>query len=163
MNLTPFLEAFRQELLLMAEPEDPAVRLAAERLTSRLDAAGRMVLLEALTAAVGEISSEMAPGSVEVRLRGRDPEFVVNPAPGEPAPDQALPAVGSDGDDGSIRTTLRLPEHLKARVDEIAGREGVSVNTWLVRAVAGGVEVAGRSRAAAPIQSGGQRYVGWAE
>ena len=38
------------------------------------------MLLEALSDAAGEITRELAPGSVEVRLRGRDPEFVVTKA-----------------------------------------------------------------------------------
>jgi hypothetical protein len=164
MNLTPYLESLRQELLLIPEPEDPAIRMAAERLAARLDVAGRMILLEALSAATGEISSEMAPGSVELRLRGREPEFVVSTAHGEPGHGEAIPAIAVEGDDGgSQRTTLRLPEHLKARVDEMAAREGVSVNTWLVRAVASAVETGGRARRQGGVQSSGQRYVGWAE
>ncbi len=162
MNLTPYLESLRQELLLTAATEDPEVRAAAERITTRIDGGGRMIMLELLAAAVGEITAEMAPGSVEVRLRGRDPEFVVSVAAAEqgaePAPSGAVP----DSDDGSMRTTLRLPEQLKARVDQIAGREGVSVNSWLVQAVAAGVDAAGRSRSAASIPSVGQSYVGWA-
>jgi hypothetical protein len=48
-----------------------------ERLTVSMESAIRLALLEALSAAAGEITTEMAPGSVQVRLRGRDPEFVV--------------------------------------------------------------------------------------
>lgn len=164
MNLTPYLESLRRELLLIPEPEDPAIRMAAERLAARLDVAGRMILLEVLSAATGEISSDMAPGSVELRLRGREPEFVVRPAQPEAGHDATIPTIAAEGDDGgSQRTTLRLPEHLKARVDEMAMSESVSVNTWLVRAVASAVETGGRALRQGAAQSGGQRYVGWAE
>ena len=41
------------------------------------------------------------------------------------------------GDDGlTARITLRLPENLKATIKLVAGREGMSINTWLVRALA---------------------------
>ena len=43
-----------------------------------------MTLLEALSAAADEISRDLAPGSVELRLRGRDPNFVVTSPPAEP-------------------------------------------------------------------------------
>ena len=42
-------------------------------------------LQDALAAAVEEITCELAPGSVELRLRGRDPEFVVRLPPVDPA------------------------------------------------------------------------------
>ena len=40
----------------------------------------------------------------------------------------------------SARITLRLPESLKQRVESAAAREGASVNTWLVQALARAVE-----------------------
>ena len=60
-----------------AEGGGEAARALAERLVAPLDAAVRLALLDALAAAAQEITCELAPGSVEVRLRGRDPEFVV--------------------------------------------------------------------------------------
>jgi hypothetical protein len=179
MDLTPHVEALRQQLLVAAEPGGETARELAGRLVAALDPAARMVLLEVLSTATDEITSEIAPGSVEVRLRGGDPEFVVNlpepdlsPSNGETAaptststaPVPAPAAAIVDTDEGSTsRITLRLPEALKVRIEERAGADGVSVNSWLVRAVADAVDHAG-SPAPPPRRtpSGGQRVTGWA-
>jgi hypothetical protein len=139
-------------------------RALAERITAPLDSAVRLTLLNVLSAASDEITRDLAPGSVEVRLRGLDPGFVVTPPPGEPPePEAATPtasAVPLDTDDGTTsRINLRLPAQLKTRVEEAAGREGLSVNAWLVRALTAAVEPADRGRSAP--RSSGQRYTGW--
>ncbi len=33
-----------------------------------------------------------------------------------------------------------MPERLKVRVEEAAGREGISTNAWLVRAIGSGLD-----------------------
>jgi hypothetical protein len=136
----------------------------------------RLVLLDALSAAADEITTDLAPGSVIVRLRGRDPEFeVTTPATDVTSPDvtdgtTALPPPSAgretpiETDDGEIsRITLRLPEHLKAQVEHAATADRLSVNAWLVRAVAGAVET---RRPGPPATRGhavgGQRLTGWA-
>jgi hypothetical protein len=59
--------------------------------------------------------------------------------------------------------TLRLPEHLKVRVEEAASRQGISVNAWLVRAISAAFEPgAGRGPADRPQQpQSGRSYTGW--
>jgi len=125
-----------------------------------------------VTAAAEEITCDLAPGSVEVRLRGRELEFAVTPPPAEAAPAGAADGGDADGgappavdaDEGATaRINLRLPDHLKARIEQAAAREGLSVNTWLVRAAAGalGRGDPDRRRAARPAP-GTQRYTGWA-
>ena len=57
------------------------------------------------------------------------------------------------------RINLRMPEHLKARVERAAADEGLSVNAWLVRAAAVALERANPERRA---PQGAQRYTGWA-
>ena len=95
----------------------------------------RLALLEALSHAAEEITREVAPRSVDVRLRGREPEFTVSPAVhDEPEPVAAVPEADDDG--GTWRVTLRLPESLRSPVDAAARADGLSVNAWLVRAVA---------------------------
>ena len=68
-------------------------RPVAERLITALDAAVRLALIDALSAAAEEITADLAPGSVEVRLRGREPELVVvmPPLPEPVAPPPAPP------------------------------------------------------------------------
>jgi hypothetical protein len=52
-----------------------------------------------------------------------------------------------------------VPERLKAKVDEAAGREGLSANAWLVRVVAAAVD--GTDQNTMPLPNHGRRYVGW--
>ena len=142
MDLTPYVENLRRELAVAADAGGEDARALAERLTAPLESAVRLVLLDALSAAADEITRELAPGSVEVRLRGREPDFVVTPAPvdepAEPAPrrrrrrSRRRKATRAR----TARINLRLPEQLKAGVEEAAGRERLSVNAWLVRAAA---------------------------
>ena len=170
MDLTRYVEELRQQLGVAADAGGDEARQLAERLTAPLEATSRLVLLEALSDAAGEITRELAPGSVEVRLRGRDPEFVVTKAVTATFEDVAavattpspLPAPAAEFDEGSTsRTTLRLPDHLKVRVEEAAARDGISVNAWLVRAVIGALEPAS-PRAAPPREiRGGERFTGW--
>lgn len=179
MNLTSYVERLRHDLAVAAEASGEEARALADRLTAPLESAARLVLLEALTAAAEEITVELAPGSVEVRLRGRDPDFVVTPPPPAEGADAAAtdhdlvadPAVASRGaagqsaladEGGTARLNLRLPDTLKARIEEAAGAEGLSLNAWLVRAAAAAVEAGGQGHRGRPRgASGGQRFTGW--
>src|SRR5215204_3624380 len=114
-------------------------------------------------------SRRWRPRSVQLRLRGRDPEFVVTPPPADPSaddlaedPDDRPPAF-PEGDEGTMsRINLRMPDHLKARIEQAAASEGLSVNAWLVRAAAAALERTGPSRRPERRASqGAQRYTGW--
>ena len=176
MDLTPYVDHLRRELAVAANAGGDEARALAERLTAPLESAARLTLLNALSAASEEITRELAPGSVDVRLRGTDPEFVVTSplateAPNEGASTAAAPMaprttpvapLAGDGDEGgTARINFRLPAHLKARVEDAAGQEGLSVNAWLVRAVATSLEPAGADRPAARTTRIGQSYRGW--
>lgn len=172
MDLQHYISDLQRQLDIAAEAGGEDARALAERLTAPLESATRLVLLEALSAAASEITRELAPGSVDVRLRGRDPEFVVSPPPASPAFEDDVdtrsgtaPSTGHTVQDdvdegGTSRTTLRLPEHLKLRIEEAATREGLSVNAWLVRVVAAALEPKTR-RPTQHASRGGDRYTGW--
>jgi hypothetical protein len=177
MELTTFVETLRQELALASEGQDEQGRAAAERLVTGLEPAVRLAMLEALSTAADEITRELAPGSVHVRLSGREPSFVVTlppaedlaaaaePAPPAPAPG---PAEAPDAGDGTtVRINVRLPEQLKHRIEQAAGRSGLSVNAWLGRAAVAALDAEDPSRVqTSPIRraaTGAQRYTGWAQ
>lgn len=171
MDLTRYVDDLQDRLLTAADAAGGDARDLAQRLTAPLDAAVRLVLLEALSAAAGEITADLAPGSVDVRLRGGEPEFVVDarsdagsyaaaPAPAAPAP-AAAPAPVETDEGATTRTTLRLPDHLKAQVEVAAAREGLSVNSWLVRAVAAALEPFDRPALQARPEQRGTRLTGW--
>ena len=136
MDLQPYVDAVRHELNVAAAAGGPDAQALADRLTAPLESSVRLALLEALSEAAEQITRELAPGSVEVRLRGRDPEFTVDAAGGGVARPAGGRVPGDIEDDGGTwRVTLRLPEQLRPRVDAAARGEGLSVNAWLVRAV----------------------------
>ncbi|MEV3989861.1 hypothetical protein AB0J57_13245 [Streptomyces sp. NPDC049837] len=184
MDLTPYVEHLRHELAVAADAGGDDARALAERLTAPLESAARLALLNALSAAMDEVTQDLAPGSVDVRLRGLDPEFVVTPPPvqvsyedapghhGPPVtvpsatvppaepPVGAVPAEGAEG--GTARINFRLPAHLKSRVEDAAGQEGLSVNAWLVRAVASALEPGASDRGAGRSRHRGQQgFTGW--
>jgi len=151
----------QRQLADAAEHGSEETRAVAERLTAQLDAVTRLVLLDALSAAAGEITRDLAPGSVDLRLRGRDVEFVVAPPSAEGGADERPPVAVDLDDVSTSRTTLRLPDALKAQVDEAAAADGVSVNAWLVRAVAAALQPKQRRTAQRTLRTG-DNFAGWA-
>jgi hypothetical protein len=135
MDLTPYLETLRADLTAAAAPGGPETTRAAELLGGALESSARLVLLEALSDAAAEITTRLSDSSVEVRLRGREADLVVNQTVDTPPESPATP--GAEVLDGGdlIRITLRMPEALKAHVEQLAAELNVSVNAWLVRAV----------------------------
>ncbi|MFG3193927.1 toxin-antitoxin system HicB family antitoxin [Streptomyces omiyaensis] len=169
MDLTPYVDSLRRELAVAAEAGGDEARELVERLTAPLESATRLTMLNVLSAAMDEITRELAPGSVDVRLRGLDPDFVVTPPPTDsgtptgpvvPSGPLPLPAAAEGDEGGTARVNLRLPTHLKARAEEAAAREGMSVNAWLVRAVSAAVG-GGAPRAAEKPRTTGQSITGW--
>jgi hypothetical protein len=175
MDLTPHVRNLGREFATLAEAGGDDARALVERLTGSLESAIRMTLLDALSTAADEISRELAPGSVELRLRGRDPAFVVTSPPGEssdvggraaPSPDEAAPEgplpIADDGP--ATRINVRLPEQLKAAIEEAAAKEGRSINAWLVRAAAAALQRSDGDHRPEPRGTGKrsrQSFTGW--
>jgi hypothetical protein len=147
VDITGYVEHLRADLVAVAASGGDAMVDAAERLATSLDAAIRMALLEALSDAAGEITAALDGTTVEVRLRGRDPDLVVTvheptpaagasaPFPGAALPPPTAPAADEPDDDVVARITLRIPESLKQRAEAAATSVRQSLNTWLVDAV----------------------------
>jgi hypothetical protein len=173
MELEPYVARLGEELAAAAEMAGSEARELAERLAAPLESAARLALLEALSAAADEITRDLAPGSVYVRLRGREPSFVVTPAPSDsfaepaaPVAAGALPPATTDTDEGATaRINFRLGESLKGRIEQAADRAGLSVNSWLTRAAAAALETDDPARWAeqrgARSVRGNDRLTGW--
>ena len=181
MDLTPYVARLQRDLLTAARAGGPEAVELAEVLAGGLEPSTRMLLLDAVVEAAAEVTERLAPGSVDVRLRGRDLDLVVSaPTPdaaghqaradaGPPSTPDATDPGDDAGDDeagGTARLSLRLPERLKPRVEEAADAAGLSVNAWLVRTVSAAVTEARTPPAhhdpsTAPIRTG-QRQTGWA-
>ena len=165
MELSPYVENLRRELAVAAEAGGDEARAVAERLAAPLESAVRLMLLEALSAAADEITRELVPGSVELRLRSGEPAFVVSPAPADEPPDagsEGAPLPPEDEDGETARINLRLPGRLKAAAERAASNEGLSVNSWLVRATAAALHTTASDRRR-PQRGGriGDSYSGW--
>jgi hypothetical protein len=154
MQLQHHIEALQGDLAELGSLGDEATAEAAQRLSLALRSAAGLRILDALTEAALELSGQLSSGHVEVRMAGHDPQFVLVEEEAEPASaveDVALTA----------RITLRLPENLKAAVETMAGSEGVSVNTWIVRALARFVGGGPAQQTSSP-RGPGKRLTGYA-
>jgi hypothetical protein len=146
MNLSNYVSRVRDGVSQAAALADDQTRQVADRLGGAIDASTRLALIEALSDAAGTISAELAPTSVELRMVGQDPEFVVSAQTAEAEPtllvpdsepgDSAADESSADAEDEPVaRISLRLPQSVKVRVDEMAAADGISTNAWLTRAV----------------------------
>ena len=177
MHLDRYVDDISRQMAVAAAAGGPEVESLAERLVLPLRSAIRLALLEALSEAADEITLELAPGSVEVRLRGGEPSFVIDavaasppaaeqaPTPHDPPADMPAP----EPDEGaSTRINLRMTDSLKVRVEAAALREGRSVNAWLVRAATAALDRAAAIPASpptppSPSRRGSTRVTGWAQ
>jgi hypothetical protein len=139
MDITPYVDSLRRDLVAAAEAGGPDIKQAAERLALALDPSARLVLMEAISQAAAEITTEMRSGSVDVRLTGRELDFVVQSEPMTPPAPPAPPAPPTpeemEEEGGLARISLRIPESVKGKAEEMAARSGHSLNTWLVNVV----------------------------
>jgi hypothetical protein len=168
MELSPVVARLQRELLAVADAGGAEARAVAERLVAPLESAVRLVIIEVLAEALDAVTREIAPGSAHLRLRGRDPDVVVIAPPARAAsvegraPDQDRDGRdGRDEDDlgdGPIsRINFRPPESLKARIEQAAARERLSVNAWLVRATSAALD----PRPGRPSTSTRNHFSGW--
>ncbi|HET9848899.1 MAG TPA: hypothetical protein VFR68_10140 [Candidatus Dormibacteraeota bacterium] len=169
MELGGYVEALRSQLAAAAAAGGKDAIEMAERLTGPLDAATRLILQEALSDAAQEITRDLAPRAVELRLRGRELTFVVTGPPalesaGESTADTTQVAAGGTaelaGEGVTSRITFRPPDHLKARIEDAAEREGLSVNAFLVRTLSAALNP-GRTPSTTTDTKGATRVEGW--
>ena len=193
MHLDRYVDDITRQMAVAAAAAGPEAESLAQRLVLPLGSAIRLALLDTLSAAADELTLELAPGSVEVRLRGGEPSFVIQgvsatPPASEPVPaplyanaedaisaeiDAAMRTVTAQdalptADEGASRINLRMPDSLKARVEAAALREGRSVNAWLVRAATTAVNQAAPIPPSAPspptsTRRGSKHVTGWAQ
>jgi hypothetical protein len=148
MEMARFIESLESDLAAVAAVGDDQTRATAERVLQTIRGSAGLRLLDALGEAALELNAQLPSGHVEVRLSGQDPALVYV-GEEEEAPEPAV-------EDGlTARITLRLPEALKASIELAATREGISVNSWLVRTLSRG--------ATGPVQRSSKRLKGFAQ
>jgi predicted HicB family RNase H-like nuclease len=121
-----WVDGVRADVASVGELGDEVVAEVAERIVDLLGRSLPARILELLSDVAAEVSAELSDGRVEVRVAGDDVGLAYV---------EDTRVAGGDAETGELtaRITLRLSEGLKARVEEGAGREGVSVNTFIVR------------------------------
>jgi hypothetical protein len=149
MQLEPHVESLRAELERLAGIGDEDVAAAAQRLSEALGPTLSLRLLGLLSEAALEVSSQLPTGHVELRLAGQEPSlvYVADEAPAQPA---------AADDELTARITLRLPDSLKTALEGAASQDGVSLNTWIVKALARGLTLAASSRIGSRLTGYGQ-------
>jgi HicB-like protein involved in pilus formation len=160
MDLSDYVDALRNALTTAAAAGGEQARETARLLADTMEPAVRLAVIDAMSAMAAEVTAALEGSLVDIRLRGGDPEVVVLPG-GHEAPEQPEPADGElPEDDGSVsRISLRLPDSLKSRAEAAAASSGVSLNAWLVRAVAAALR---EPRTSPPGGRGPRRYSGFA-
>jgi Arc-like DNA binding domain len=154
MDLSPYLQTVRDGVTSAASLADDHTRAVADRLGDSIESSTRLALINVLSDAAGSISAELAPSSVEVRMVGQDPELVVSVPKGDGEPTVLQPPTDTEPTDEDVltdlddepvaRISLRLPQSVKTKVDEVAAADGISTNAWLTRAVMDALAASGR-------------------
>ncbi len=170
MDLTPYTQNLRDDMLASASVGDEPTRRAAALLATAIEPAARLAIMNALSDAAAEITSLLEGITVDLRLDGRElrvsvtrHESVENDGAGWDRgtahderhgglEDDLGRAVRDAGNELS-RTTLRLVNELKAQAEHAATAQGVSLNTYIQRAVSDAVRSSvdrGRGRRRGP-------------
>jgi hypothetical protein len=150
MKMSLWVDGLRSDVEAVGELGDDAVAEAAERIATVLARSAPARILDLLSDAAAELSAELPEGRVEIRVAGDDVDLAY-------VEDERVPDVVGEADgDLAARITLRLSEGLKARVEEGAAGEGVSVNAFIVRMLERGTSTQ-RSRS----RRGGNRLRGY--
>jgi hypothetical protein len=158
MDLTPHLEALRADLESLADEQTLA---GLSRMTRAVEPSLQLRLQDVLSEAAMELSEQLPAGHAEVRVAARDARLVF--VPEGPAPREEPDATEEEDEGGTVRLTLRMPEQLKVKVETAATKQGLSVNSWLVRTIARGVEGPRIEIEFGGKHKRGSRVTGWAE
>ena len=136
MKMSLVADGLRSDVVAVGELGDDTVAEVAERIAGVL---GRSVpgrVLDLLSEAAAELTATLPDGRVDIRVAGDDVEMTY--VEDEPGP-------MGEGFDLSARITLRLSEGLKARLEQGAAADGVSVNSFILRTLERGTS-SNRSR-----------------
>lgn len=167
MDLESGVARVAEQLRAAASLGDERTRDVAAALAATAAPAVRLAVLEALAAAADEINARLldVAGSptVGVRLDGDRAVVEVRVTETGSTPDDPQPPLtaGDAPDEATARISLRLGAPLKARLDAAAGADGISVNTWLVRAATAALHSREAATHAGHRRTDPRRITGW--
>ncbi|WP_436501057.1 toxin-antitoxin system HicB family antitoxin [Actinokineospora sp. HUAS TT18] len=163
MDLNQYLATLRDDLATTASAGDESMRRAAAVLGAAIEPAARLAMMNALSDLAAEVTAALPDHVVELRLDGRDVRVVVTQTSSDTTETPKPPPF--DGGDMS-RMTLRLFEELKAKAEQAASAQGVSLNTFVQQAVQGALHGKGKWDKAwekSWEKKDGSRVQGWYE
>ena len=171
MDLTPYVNAIRDDLNTAASAGDDQTRRAAATLSAAVEPAARLAIMSALSDLTAEITAALPDQVVDVRLDGRDVRVVITDTADAASSASSTGSASSSVPPGEVggdisRMTLRLMEQLKGQAERAAAAQGVSLNTFVSQAVQGALHGAGKQapwppRGRTPGSGGGSRLHGW--
>ncbi|HVK22851.1 MAG TPA: toxin-antitoxin system HicB family antitoxin [Actinokineospora sp.] len=142
MDLNQYLATLRDDLATTAAAGDESMRRAAAVLAATIEPAARLAMMNALSDLAAEVTAALPEHVVELRLDGRDVRVVVTATPSDTTETPKPPPFEAGGD--MSRMTLRLFEELKAKAEQAASAQGVSLNTFVQQAVNGALQGRGK-------------------
>ncbi len=125
MRVSKFIDLLSADLKALGQLGGAELESAVSRLIPTLEPVLRTRLLEALTEIAGELKGQLPGAHIEARLRGDEVELVY-------LEDESI--TRETPSELNARITLRLPEDLKSRIETAATKEGISLNSWLLKA-----------------------------
>lgn len=123
--MSKFIDLLSADLKALGKLGGTDLESAVSRLVPTLEPVLRTRLLEALTEIAGEFNDQLPGARVEARLAGDEVELVYL---------QENSVARETPSELNARITLRLPEDLKSRIESAATKEGISLNSWLLKA-----------------------------
>ena len=155
MDLNPYIRNLREDLLAAAALGDEETRRAAALLGAAIEPAGRLAIMNALSDLAAEVTDALDRHVVEVKLDGRDVRVSVSAKAGADPEDESetdryghhlhadeLRRAMQEAGGELSRTTVRLFNDLKSQAEQAASDQGVSLNTYISRAVSDSVRTA---------------------
>ncbi|MGQ0847710.1 MAG: toxin-antitoxin system HicB family antitoxin [Actinomycetota bacterium] len=122
------LETSLQDQLALVAGSDPAIEAASRALLNAIRPALREAALELANQAAEEVRAQLPGHRVDLTLADGEPTLRIVPD------ESTIPSVEGDFD---ARITLRLPPTIKDIIERAATDTGDSVNTWVVKTLAG--------------------------
>ena len=134
MKVSDWEVGFAEDLARVAAIADPTVQQAIAKVAEVWQPMVRNRLMELLTTIGAELSDSPGLGGVvDLRIAGDSVSFTLTPE--ETDGNETPTSPPSEPADADARISLRISESLKERIAVAAGRDGMSVNTWISRAL----------------------------
>lgn len=180
MDLTPYIESLRRDLLQAAALGDENTQRTAAALAGAVEPSARLALMNALSDLAAEITGSLDDTTVEVKLDGKDVRIAIEhherfgadddeadydprrfrKDAGHADPEDIRQAMRDAGTELS-RTTVRLFNDLKSQAELAANDQGISLNSYISKAVADSVRGVKGAKSGKSTRRGGRNVSGW--